>query len=75
MYHYRRQSSVTKPLVSEATPSNSQDSDKTNTEKKVVLNIWDFSGQSIYYTTHQVSVNQYTHMNTLLCQLVHLFKV
>lgn len=57
MGHYRRQSSVSKPLVSEATPSNSQDSDKTNIEKKVVLNIWDFSGQSVYYTTHQVSSN------------------
>lgn len=57
MWYYRRQSSVSKPLVSEATPSNSQDSDKTNIEKKVVLNIWDFSGQSVYYTTHQVSSN------------------
>lgn len=51
---FKRRSSVTKPLVSEATPSDSQDAHKTNSEKKVVLNIWDFSGQSIYYTTHQV---------------------
>ncbi|XP_078317592.1 uncharacterized protein LOC111120698 isoform X2 [Crassostrea virginica] len=51
---FKRQSSTSKPLIPEPTPSNSQELNKTPAEKKVVLNIWDFSGQSLYYTTHQV---------------------
>ncbi|XP_056019782.1 uncharacterized protein LOC125669862 isoform X2 [Ostrea edulis] len=51
---FRRQLSAAKPPAPEVTPTTSQEPDKRSIEKKVVLNIWDFSGQSIYYTTHQV---------------------
>jgi GTPase SAR1 family protein len=29
---------------------------KKENVKKVMLNIWDFAGQSAYYTTHQVNI-------------------
>ncbi|XP_061191926.1 uncharacterized protein LOC133200170 isoform X2 [Saccostrea echinata] len=49
-----KQSSSSKPPIPEPTLDSSSEVDKTNIEKKVVLNIWDFSGHSLYYTTHQV---------------------
>ncbi|XP_062568171.1 uncharacterized protein LOC134230388, partial [Saccostrea cucullata] len=51
---FKRQSSSSKPPIPEPSLDNSSEADKSNIEKKVVLNIWDFSGQSVYYTTHQV---------------------
>lgn len=30
--------------------------DKKELERTVMLNIWDFAGQSAYYTTHQVFI-------------------
>ncbi|XP_041360166.1 uncharacterized protein LOC121376383 [Gigantopelta aegis] len=36
------------------TKSHSDDQENTNRCHNVVLNIWDFAGQAVYYTTHQV---------------------
>ena len=34
--------------------------EKTKQSQNVVLNIWDFAGQAVYYTTHQVSIRPVT---------------
>ncbi|XP_070564331.1 uncharacterized protein [Ptychodera flava] len=42
-------------LLNEAESKNMKDDDVgKSTNKNIVLNIWDFAGQAVYYTTHQV---------------------
>lgn len=65
-----RKVSVTNKSTDQSPPSESKGEPKatvtlTLPEKRVILNIWDFSGKAIYYTTHQVNIIQYTIISPL----------